>query len=271
MADSQKTVQENRWQRLRQYTDARIGLGRSGISLPTQHHLEFQLAHAAARDAVKRPIDWSEVDAVIEATAVPTLALHSQAQNRNHYLQRPDLGRKLDADSAQQLMRWREQHATPQVVIVIADGLSTTAVEAQAPTMVQQLLPDLAKLKLQPGLICRVDQGRVGIGDDIAERTGAEHLILLVGERPGLSSPDSLGIYYTFHAGQESSDADRNCLSNIRPAGLAFAEASRRLCWLMREATKLGYSGVKLKDDSASDILDAPSHNNFLVPPRTAD
>ncbi|PTY37951.1 hypothetical protein BGP77_15945 [Saccharospirillum sp. MSK14-1] len=266
MADQPKTVQENRWQRLREYTDARIGLGRSGISLPTQHHLDFQLAHAAARDAVKRPIDWRELDAVMQASGVPALALHSQAEDRNQYLQRPDLGRKLNADSAQQLMRWREQHGAPQVVIVIADGLSSTAVEVQAPKMVQQLLPDIAQLNVQTALLCRVDQGRVAIGDDIAERTGADHLVLLVGERPGLSSPDSLGIYYTFHAGQDSSDADRNCVSNIRPAGLAFAEASRRLCWLMREAAKLGYSGVKLKDDSASDILEAPTHNNFLVP-----
>lgn len=266
MVEQPKNVQQNRWQRLRQYTDARIALGRSGISLPTQHHLEFQLAHAAARDAVKRPMDWSQLDAVIEATAIPSLALHSQAEDRNHYLQRPDLGRKLNADSAHRLMRWREQYSAPQVVIVIADGLSSTAVEAQAPAMVQQLLPDLAQLELACGLICRLDQGRVGIGDDIAERTGADHLILLVGERPGLSSPDSLGIYYTFHASASSSDADRNCLSNIRPTGLTFAEASRRLCWLMRAAKKLGYSGVKLKDDSADDILDAPSHNNFLVP-----
>jgi len=232
MTDAPKTVQGNRWQRLREYTDARIGLGRSGVSLPTQHHLEFQLAHAAARDAVKRPIDWSGVDAVVEQSG----------------------------------MQWREKNPAPKVVIVIADGLSSTAIENQAPEMVQQLLPDIAKLNLSCELVCRVDQGRVGIGDDIAERSGAEHLVLLVGERPGLSSPDSLGIYYTFHAGPDSSDADRNCLSNIRPAGLAFAEASRRLCWLMRKATKLGYSGVKLKDDSSSDILDAPEHQNFLVP-----
>lgn len=266
MADTPKTVQENRWQRLREYTDARIGLGRSGVSLPTHHHLEFQLAHAAARDAVKRPIDWAGVDAVANVTGVALLALHSQALDRNHYLQRPDLGRKLDQDSVTTLMRWRETHPAPKVVIVIADGLSSTAIEHQAPGMVQQLLPDIAQLGLPCELLCRVDQGRVAIGDDIADRTGAEHIVLLVGERPGLSSPDSLGIYYTFHARNGSSDADRNCLSNIRPAGLAFAEASRRLCWLMREALKLGYSGVKLKDDSSSDILDAPTHQNFLVP-----
>lgn len=267
MSDHSKTVQENRWQRLREYTDARIGLGRSGVSLPTQHHLQFQLAHAAARDAVKRPIDWSDLDALIKTLAMPYLALHSQAQDRNHYLQRPDLGRRLDSDSAQTVMCWREQHRAPKVAVVIADGLSSTAVETQAPAMVRQLLPDIARLGLECGLICRVDQGRVAIGDDIAERTGAEHLVLLVGERPGLSSPDSLGIYYTYRAKVGSSDADRNCLSNIRPAGLAFDEASRRLCWLMREAGQLGYSGVKLKDDSASDIIDAPEHSNFLVPP----
>ncbi|MFG1495319.1 ethanolamine ammonia-lyase subunit EutC [Saccharospirillum sp. HFRX-1] len=267
MSDAPKTVQENRWQRLREYTDARIGLGRSGVSLPTQHHLEFQLAHAAARDAVKRPIDWSGVDTAVEKMGVALLALHSQALDRNQYLQRPDLGRKLDQKSVTALMRWRETNAAPRVVIVIADGLSSTAIENQAPTMVQQLVPDLHTLGLDCALVCRVDQGRVAIGDDIAERTGAEHIVLLVGERPGLSSPDSLGIYYTFHARVGSSDADRNCLSNIRPAGLAFAEASRRLCWLMREAIKLGFSGVKLKDDSSSDILDAPTHQNFLVPP----
>ncbi|WP_108124072.1 ethanolamine ammonia-lyase subunit EutC [Saccharospirillum mangrovi] len=267
MSDSPKTVQENRWQRLREYTDARIGLGRSGVSLPTRHHLDFQLAHAAARDAVKRPIDWSGVDALAEQNSLPMLALHSQALDRNHYLQRPDLGRKLDQESAAALMRWRENNAAPKVVIVIADGLSSTAIENQAPKMVQQLLPDLARLGLACELLCRVDQGRVAIGDDIAEHIGADHIVLLVGERPGLSSPDSLGIYYTYHAQLGSSDADRNCLSNIRPAGLSFAEASRRLCWLVREATALGYSGVKLKDDSSSDILDAPTHQNFLVPP----
>lgn len=266
MSDTRKNVQENRWQRLREYTDARIGLGRSGVSLPTHHHLEFQLAHAAARDAVKRPIDWKPIDETLENSTLPWLKLHSQALDRNHYLQRPDLGRKLDSASVNSLMQWREQRHVPKVAIVIADGLSATAIETQAPPMLQQLLPDLSALGLDVELFCRVDQARVAIGDDIAERTGAEHLILLVGERPGLSSPDSLGIYYTFHAGNGSSDADRNCLSNIRPAGLAFTEASRRLCWLMREASKLGYSGVKLKDDSSNDILDAPQHDNFLVP-----
>lgn len=237
-------VTPNTWKSLRRYTAARIGLGRAGVSQPTSEQLDFQLAHACAQDAVKKPIDWSLVEKPLQQLGIPILYLNSQAFDRHTYLQRPDLGRRLSPKSEQDIRRWCEQNPGPvDNCLVIADGLSAFAVERQAAPMVSQLIADMASMQSTCSVICLVNQGRVAIGDEIAQLLEAELLSVFVGERPGLSSPDSLGIYFTYQARSGFHDALRNCISNIRPEGLSFTEASQRLIWLMKEARRLKYRG----------------------------
>jgi ethanolamine ammonia-lyase small subunit len=265
------TVIENRWQALRKYTDARIGIGRAGNSQPTSARLQFQLAHACAQDAVNKPPDWMVIEAPLKALNIPLHRLSTRVPDRLTYLQRPDLGRRLHSESAALLKQWREQYNDAvDVCIVIADGLSATAIEQQALPMVTQLLQALDTSKHCCSALCLLSQGRVAAGDEIAQLLRAEFMVMLIGERPGLSAADSLGIYFTYRAHIGCSDAQRNCISNIRPRGLSFAQASERLLWLINEAERLQLSGVQLKDDSqTSDALS--SHNrttgagNFLV------
>lgn len=266
---SQSPVIDNPWQTLRKFTDARIGVGRAGSSLPTAEHLQFQLDHARARDAVLHPLDWSPLHDELETNInTPYLHLHSQADDRLEYLQRPDLGRRLNDESVARLKKWREAHPEPiEMCVVIADGLSSKAVSDNAMAMLQQLLKDAEQASMGCQLICCVEQSRVGLGDEIGELTNAKYLVLMVGERPGLSAADSLGIYYTYLARSGCSDADRNCLSNIRPKGQSFEQASKRLLWLISESQRLQLSGVKLKDNSDADQSEAlATDRNFLLP-----
>lgn len=260
----------NSWHSLSRFTDARIGLGRAGVSQTTQHHLQFQLAHACAQDAVHRPMQWEPISESVEQLQLAHLHLKSRAQTRSHYLQRPDLGRQLDEDSQRVLAQWQSDNTRCQCVVIVADGLSSTGVELHVPQLLAQLLSTLqqAKENLSPRLICTVEQGRVAIGDAIAQALQATHTVVILGERPGLSSPDSLGLYYTYQAHSNSSDADRNCISNIRPAGLSFAEAANTLCWLMQEAEKRQLSGVQLKNesDSQQSMSSGEKRGNFLLP-----
>ena len=240
------------WEPLRRHTPARIALGRSGISVPTAQHLAFQLAHAQARDAVHRPLDVRAVADAIEALGVPTLRAHSQASDRAAYLQRPDQGRRLDAASARALEA--ERQGQPQdLCIVVADGLSALAVERHAAPLLAALLAelqaDVRAWRLTPAVL--VEQGRVAIGDDVGERLGAQLVLVLIGERPGLSSPDSLGLYLTWAPRRGRSDAERNCISNVRPEGLDYPGAARRAAGLRRAARERGLTGVMLKDESA--------------------
>lgn len=270
-------VVENPWRKLRQFTNARIGLGRAGVSLPTAEMLAFQLSHARARDAVHVPLD---VDALCrQLRALPVLAnepsplrLHSQAADRITYLQRPDLGRSLNEASRERLSAPQPAATAAEpgydLAIIIVDGLSSLAVQSNAAPFVEQLLGQLQRDEqawtLAP--ISVVEQGRVAIGDDIGERLNARAALVLIGERPGLSSPDSLGLYLTWQPRAGLNDANRNCISNIRPAGLGYAEAAGRALYLLREARRLQLSGVQLKDRTEDTLIEQRSTNtSFLV------
>ncbi len=229
---------------LRTYTPARIGLARTGVSLATRPLLDFQLAHARARDAVHAAIDVRMLCDELRRNALPPLALESKAKDRATYLRRPDLGRTLSADSAALL--------TPgeyDVVFVIADGLSALAVERHALQLLKAVLPLIAGWRLAP--VCVVEQGRVAIGDAIGEALQAPLAVVLIGERPGLSSPDSLGVYITWAPRQGRKDSERNCISNIREEGLNYAAAAGRLHFYMQESSRLHMSGLGLKDPAA--------------------
>ena len=265
-------VVENPWRRLREFTDARIGLGRAGISLPTSELLAFQLSHAQARDAVHLPLD---IDALCsELAADPQLAalgepmrLHSQATDRMTYLQRPDLGRLLDDASREQLVELGCDKPS-DLAIVIVDGLSSRAIAQNAVPFLQRfmglLAGELPECSLAPLTI--VEQGRVAIGDDVGALLNARAVLLLIGERPGLSSPDSLGLYLTWSPKPGLTDASRNCISNVRPAGLPHVEGAKRALYLLREAQRLKLSGVNLKDRTEDAVIEhGGSGRNFLV------
>jgi ethanolamine ammonia-lyase small subunit len=239
-------VVENPWQSLRRFTDARIALGRAGVSQPTEAQLAFQLAHARARDAVHAALDVARLTEALEAgLGVSCLRLHSAAADRHVYLQRPDLGRRLDAASRAALTA-----GDHDLAIVVADGLSALAIEQNALPFLQALLPRLALDGWSLAPLCIVEQGRVAVGDEVGEVLGARAVLVLIGERPGLSSPDSMGLYFTWAPRVGLTDESRNCISNVRPAGLGYAEAATRLHYLLAEARRRGLSGVQLKDES---------------------
>jgi ethanolamine ammonia-lyase small subunit len=267
-------VVDNPWRGLREFTDARIGLGRAGISLPTDRLLAFQLAHAQARDAVHLPLDVDAVCEQISALEVQGVSdspirLHTQASDRVVYLQRPDLGRRLAADSRERLTQQAgEAEGEHDLALVVVDGLSSRAIHSHAAAFVEalhgQLEADEQRWRLAP--VSVVEQGRVAIGDEIGALLNARAVLVMIGERPGLSSPDSLGLYLTWKPKPGRSDAERNCISNIRPAGLKIAEASRRALYLLREARQRELSGVELKDRSDDDVIEQHSEpGNFLL------
>ena len=255
---------ENPWQHLRQLTPARIALGRAGTSLPTNAQLDFQFAHAQARDAVHLPLDSEALIRELQQHELDCLRLHSAAADRQVYLQRPDLGRRLDETSAA-LLDERDQPAC-DLALVIADGLSALAVQRHALPMTLKIVEHCQNEGWTLGPISIVEQGRVAIADEIGERLKARMVVILLGERPGLSSPDSLGLYFTWAPQVGRHDAQRNCISNIRPEGLAYNLAAHRLLYLMREACRRQLSGVSLKDEAELPTLDdAPRAGNFLL------
>ncbi|MFL5998492.1 MAG: ethanolamine ammonia-lyase subunit EutC [Streptomyces sp.] len=231
------------WSSLRQRTQARIGLGRAGSALPTRHRLELQAAHAAARDAVHSPFEPDVIAAALAGT--PTVRVRSSAPDRLTYLQRPDLGRRLDPTDRAHLPtgEW-------DVVFVVADGLSSRAVHEHAAAVVRRTVERLPSWAVAPVVLA--EQARVALGDDIASAMGADMVVVLVGERPGMSAADSLGAYLTYRpVPGVTTDADRNCLSNIRPPmGLSYEGAAGKLSGLMGRARELGATGVALKDES---------------------
>jgi ethanolamine ammonia-lyase small subunit len=237
---------ENPWTQLREMTAARIALGRAGHSLPTRELLAFQLAHAKARDAVWRGLDAASLISTAQGVLNP-LYLHSAARDRAEYLRRPDLGRKLAGESAERIEKgdW-------DVVIVIADGLSAIAVHHHALMLLGALLPRLDGWRVAP--ICVVGEGRVAIGDDIGERMGAAMALVVLGERPGLSSPDSLGAYLTWSPRVGRTDAERNCVSNIRVGGLDPEIAAVRIAQLMQAARGQRLTGVGLSAENRIDM-----------------
>ncbi len=229
-------------ERLRACTPARVFLGRCGAALPTGALLEFQLAHARARDAVYDEFEHDRLAAALPGRDV--CIVHSRAFDRQTYLQRPDLGRRLDDPSAASLQR-----GDYDAIFVIADGLSARAVHGHAAATLAATLPRLAGWRVGPFIVsCRA---RVALGDEIGERLGAQLTVVLIGERPGLSAPDSLGVYLTWQPRVGRLDSERNCISNIRPpGGLSYEQAAARLAWLMNTARRLRLSGIALKEES---------------------
>ena len=247
------------WQVLRRHTRARIAQGRSGVSMPTSRQLAFQLAHAQARDAVHL-----ELDAQALAAREPGgIALHSAAATRAIYLQRPDLGRRLDDASRQRL------GACPQnmdLALVACDGLSALAIERHAGPFLAALRERLALEAWTVSPLVIVQQGRVAAGDEVGELLQARAVLVLIGERPGLSSPDSLGLYLTWAPRVGLLDDRRNCISNVRPEGMPYAQAAYRLHYLLSQAFARQLSGVGLKDETVAEegaaLADA---RNFLL------
>ncbi|CAH1042062.1 ethanolamine ammonia-lyase subunit EutC [Halomonas sp. TD01] len=271
--ESPSIVIANPWERLRAFTDARIGLGRAGISLPTHQLLAFQLAHAQAQDAVHCPLECDaladELTTALNLSQAP-IHVHSHAVDRAMYLQRPDYGRRLNDASRAKLQQCAESGQRFDLAVVIVDGLSALAVQQNSAPFLTALYRafehDQREWQLAPLTI--VEQGRVAIGDEVGALLNADAVLVMIGERPGLSSPDSLGLYMTWAPEVGLKDDRRNCISNVRPAGLKPEEGARRLLLLLTEARQRKLSGVQLKDRSEDNVLEGASGGstqNFLV------
>ncbi|BBB68268.1 ethanolamine ammonia-lyase light chain [Undibacterium sp. YM2] len=264
MSTSKPPVHANPWQALRQFTQARIALGRAGVSVPTGAQLAFQLAHARARDAVHQALDVSAMAQALQQAGHESLHVNSAAHDRNTYLQRPDLGRRLNEEARQHL----GQLASPpaDLAIVIADGLSAPAVTQNALPLLENLLNRLTSDNWNLAPIVIATQARVAIGDETGALLNARAVLVLIGERPGLSSPDSMGAYLTWAPQPRLTDAARNCISNIRPDGLSYDTAAYKLHYLLTEARKRGLTGVALKDETEAPVqLGSQSVSNFLL------
>ncbi|MFZ3358084.1 MAG: ethanolamine ammonia-lyase subunit EutC [Xanthobacteraceae bacterium] len=240
-------IPDDVWTGLRRLTPARIGLARSGAALATGPLLEFRLAHARARDAVGETLDEAALAAELAEFDVPVLSLTSAAENRQTYLLRPDLGRRLAREADGVLSAYRGNY---DLVFVLADGLSARAVQVHAPPVLSRALTILRTegWRIAPFVIVR--HGRVAVGDAAANALGADCVAVLIGERPGLSAPDSLGAYLTYQPHPHTTDAERNCISNIRPQGVDYVTAALRLTHLLRSMRDRRLSGVRLKDES---------------------
>ncbi|MGH8449472.1 ethanolamine ammonia-lyase subunit EutC [Pseudomonas sp.] len=263
---------DNPWLELRRLTPARIALGRTGTSIPTNAQLDFQFAHAQARDAVHLPFDHGGLSSQLAERGRDSLLLHSAAADRHLYLQRPDLGRRLSEESAQQLRDYAD--ANPggvDLAVVVADGLSALAVH-------KHTMPFLTRMEEQTHTegwslspVILVEQGRVAVADEIGQLLGAKMTVILIGERPGLSSPDSLGLYFTYNPKVGLTDAYRNCISNVRLEGLSYGMAAHRLLYLMKEACRRQLSGVNLKDEAQVQTIESDNPDlmkgNFLLSP----
>jgi ethanolamine ammonia-lyase small subunit len=274
MHDISPEPQPDPWQGLRRFTGARIGLGHTGVSQPTDAQLDFQLAHARARDAVHEALDAA---ALAESLArawpgtpglpVP-LVLHSAAPERNVYLQRPDLGRRLDGPSRERLraLHGEHRHDRPcDLAIVVVDGLCARAVAQNAAPLLTALRPRLVASGWLLAPLSIVEQGGVAVGDEVGELLGARLVVVLIGERPGLSSPDSMGLYITWAPRAGLSDDRRNCISNVRPAGLDVEDAARKLTVLLGEARRRELTGVQLKDEDDGSAALAVGGARFLL------
>jgi len=236
------------WSDLRALTPARIALGRAGGSLPTAALLAFSAAHAAARDAVWIGLDLDRLEADLGGLGLPLVRLATRAPDRASYLRRPDLGRQLDEPSAARLAA-----AAPaggcDVALLIGDGLSATAAQDHAPALAAALATALRARGLRLGPVALVRQARVAVQDPVGAALGARAAVILLGERPGLGAADSLGAYLVLGPRPGRTDAERNCVSSVRPGGLPVAAAAELLTWLLGEALRLGLSGVALKDE----------------------
>jgi ethanolamine ammonia-lyase small subunit len=246
IADDQHPVHDP-WVSLRGFTAARIAIGRTGDSIPLKQLLDFKLAHAHARDAVYSDLDVEGILSALQQFNLPVYQLHSKATNRQKYLKRPDYGRQLAEESAAQLATYNKVETS--VSLIIADGLSATAVNQFAAGLLQLLIPKLLAANFRLAPISIVKQGRVAIADEIGEALRAQISVILIGERPGLSAPDSMSAYLTYNPKPGLTDESRNCISNIRPEGLSLPLAADKLFYLVAESLHRKLSGVDLKDN----------------------
>lgn len=246
------SVTASPWAEWRSVTPARLALGRAGAGMPTDEVLRFGWAHAMARDAIHAALDVAKLETALRAQGWAVSHTHSRAHDRVTYLRRPDLGRVIDPDEIAKLRT--APIVRSDVCIVIGDGLSSLAVDRHAAPLLAALKPLLAN-ELKQAQVVIATQARVALADEIAELLQAKLSIMLIGERPGLSSPDSLGIYITHAPFRGRNDAERNCISNVRPEGLSYAAAAFKLAWLVREALQRGLTGVDLKDESDLTLL----------------
>jgi len=236
--------------RLRALTPARVALGCTGVSLPTRARLDFDRCHALARDAVHARLEAAALARTLEGIASCSVyLLYSAAADRATCLQRPDLGRRLD-ERSHQLLSQSAAQGPHDLALIVADGLSALAVERHAIPLIEAFLPLAAGLRMAP--VSVVEQARVAIGDEIGEALNAQLAVVLIGERPGLSSPDSLGVYITWDPKPGRTDAERNCISNIRAEGLSYAQAAAQLSAILGEARRLRLTGVALKPQALS-------------------
>jgi len=238
------------WRDLTRLTAARIALGRAGGSIPTRPLLEFQLAHARARDAVHRDLDAAALERTLRERGWEVLRLRSAAPDRDAFVRRPDLGRILSRESKALLEARTPPAQVFDAAFVIADGLSALAVERHAVALLDHIVPTLDGAGWRIAPIAIVEQGRVAIADEIGALLPAQLTAMLIGERPGLSAADSLGVYLTWDPVPGRANADRNCISNIRPEGLGYAHAAHKLRYLLFEARRRRLSGVALKDEA---------------------
>jgi len=231
------------WSHLRQFTAARIAIGRTGGSQPTAAVLDFRLSHARARDAVHAPFDTAALAAQLHAAEIQTKFLATAVPDRATYLLRPDLGRSLDQASREKL-----EPSQPDLVLIVSDGLAAAAAESHAAATLIPLIRELHQAGWKISPVHVVPLARVKVQDEIGSALGARFSLMLLGERPGLGAPDSLGAYFTANPSLACTDADRNCVSNIRPEGIPPVQAAAKLAWLLKESLRLGVSGVHLKD-----------------------
>jgi ethanolamine ammonia-lyase small subunit len=250
--DLQKISRQNSfipdsWEGLKAFTNARIALGRTGIATPLKEVLDFRMCHAHARDAVYSVLKVEELEETLQQFQMQVIIVNSNANNRAVYLQRPDYGRKLNEASVKNLKN--ESNYSADVAIIVADGLSATAINEHAVHVVKKLIPFLKQSVLTIAPIVIAKQARVAIADEIGSILNAKLSLILIGERPGLSSPDSMGAYITYQPSPGKTDESRNCISNIRPEGLSYDLAAEKIAKLINASLQLKLSGISLKDD----------------------
>lgn len=239
---------------IREFTQARIALQKTGVSINTNEMLRFKMDHAHARDAVFSLLDTNNLLQQSQYFHLPIFSLKSKAIDKHVYLKRPDLGRKLDENSIEQLSVLKE--AQFDICIILTDGLSATAINNHAVVLLKSLVPLIKKINLKIAPLCLIENGRVAIADEAASWMNAKLSLILIGERPGLSSPDSLGAYITYQPTIGLTDERRNCVSNIRPEGLQYKQAAQKIAYLIKEAFRLQLSGVALKENNSDKKLE---------------
>jgi ethanolamine ammonia-lyase small subunit len=247
-------MQLDPWQFLQNYTPARIARGRAGHSIPTIELLKFQADHAQARDAVYSELDIVNLNnSITQSFDLKVINLKSEVNNRSQYLQRPDLGRTLSEASREELMNINSSES--DICFVITDGLSAEAINQNALPILENLILKLTAINWKMAPICIIEQGRVAVADEIGFLLKSEIVVILIGERPGLTSPNSMGAYITFRPHVGMTDESRNCVSNIRPEGMDFQMATEKILYLLIEMKSKRLSGVGLKDEFSKNII----------------